>query len=122
MSMIIKVNGVILPSPVSVELSDETLWSAGTGRSVKTGEMLGAVVASKSTLDIEWQWISHSEYLKIKNALKKGFFGPVKYESSDGSETANLALAYRSNILRVDGNTVNGIRYYRSVKTSIIEK
>lgn len=122
MSMIIKVNGEPLPSPTNVEIGDETIWSSNTGRSVKTGEMLGAVVATKITLDVEWQWINHDDYLKIKNALKAGYFGPVKYESSDGSETVNLALAYRSNISRLDGNTVNGIRYYRSVKTSIIEK
>ena len=122
MSTQIKVGKVVLPSPTEVNITDEILWSSGTGRSVKTGEMLGAVVAIKKTLEIEWQMIKHSDYLKIKNALPAGFFGPVVYETDKGDETFTLSQAYRSNITRVSGNTINGIRYYRSVKLSIIEK
>ena len=47
MSTQIKVGKVVLPSPTEVNITDEILWSSGTGRSVKTGEMLGAVVAIK---------------------------------------------------------------------------
>lgn len=122
MSVQIKVGGTILPSPTNADLTNEQIWSSGTGRSVKTGEMLGAVVAIKRTIDVEWQWIKHSEFLKIQNALSSGFFGPVVYENTEGSESITLSAAYRGNISRVDGGTINGTRYYKSVKTTIIEK
>lgn len=123
MYMRIKVGSTVLPSPTDVTISDEILWSSSTGRSVKTGEMLGSVVAVKHTLEVVWTNITTSQYNIIKNALPAGFFSNVLYEdSSGGNETVEMAQAYRSNFTREDGNIRGNTHYYKSVKVSIIEK
>ena len=118
----IKINGTALPSPTKVGITEEILWSSSTGRSVKTGEMLGAVVATKHTLDIEWTNITAADYKVIQNQLVAGFFGPVNYCSSDGNDIVNMARAYRSSFMDDDKGFVGGVHYYSSVKVSIIEK
>ena len=120
------VGEVPLPSPTKINTSQETLWSSSTGRSVKTGTMLGAVIAEKRTLDVEWTNITAEQYSAILNALPTGFFGPVKYQAIDdkGKTTiiTELEKAYRGNISNEDMGYVGKTRYYRSVKTTIIEK
>lgn len=130
----LKINGVVLPSPTSVEISDEILWSSSTGRSSETGEMLGAVKDIKHTLDVEWQWITSEEWATIRDAMpptksrpKVGFFSNVVYESTGSSTFVSMDQAYRSNFTRDDGSYVknkNGTydHYYKTVKVQIIEK
>lgn len=115
-----------LPSPTKVNVTREILWSSSTGRSVKTGEMIGAVVATKRTMEVEWTNITASEYETIRNALYAGFFGPVYYNTSDGGEIIKMTKAYRSNFTEDDKGFVKTpsgyTHYYTSVKVSIIEK
>lgn len=122
----IVVGGVTLPSPTKISTSREQLWSSNTGRSVKTGTMLGAVIAEKRTLDVEWTNITAKQYSDILDALPAGFFGPVKYQAigDDGKITTitELEKAYRGTISNEDMGYVGKTRYYRSVKTTIIEK
>ena len=118
----LKINGTVLPSPTNVEDTRETLWSSSTGRSVKTGEMIGAVVAEKCTLDVEWINITASQYKLIREALYAGYFGPVEYVSSSGEEIITMSKAYRSNFASKDKGFIGSIHYYTSVKVSIIEK
>lgn len=122
--MRIKVGSTILPSPTSVNLTDEILWSSSTGRSVSTGEMMGASITGKRTLEIEWQWITATEFANIMNALPRGFFSNVVYESTTGVKYCEMEKAYRGNFTREDAGTVDskGTHYYKSVKVSIIEK
>lgn len=118
----IKINGTALPSPTKVNTTGEILWSSSTGRSVKTGEMIGAVVATKHTLDVEWTNITAAEYKTIKDNLKAGFFGPVNYCSSEGEEIIKMTKAYRGSFNDDDKGFVGDTHYYTSVKVSIIEK
>ena len=116
------IDGVDLPSPAKVSTNRETLWSSNTGRSVKTGTMLGAVIAEKRTLDIEWINVTAAEYYDILDAMPAGFFGPVVYQSSEGTVITEFEKAYRGAISNEDKGFVGRTRYYSSVKVSIIEK
>mgnify|MGYP000583136728 CR=1 FL=1 len=58
MGLIIKANGVTLPSPVSISTTDEILWSSNTGRSTSSGKMLGDVIAEEDKAESEKR-ISH---------------------------------------------------------------
>lgn len=118
----IKINGTALPSPTKVNVTREILWSSSTGRSVKTGEMIGAVVATKRTLEVEWTNITAAQYKTIRDKLYAGFFGPVNYCSSNGSDIITMDKAYRSNFTEDDKGYVGNVHYYTSVKVSIIEK
>ena len=41
------------PSPVSLSVSDELIWTSDTGRTL-SGYMIGDVVAEKKNLSIKW--------------------------------------------------------------------
>jgi len=118
----IKINGTALPSPTKVNVTREILWSSSTGRSVKTGEMIGAVVATKRTLEVEWTNITAAQYKTIRDELYAGFFGPVEYCTSSDGEIITMAKAYRSSFTEDDKGFVGNTHYYTSVKVSIIEK
>ena len=122
MYSLIEIGTTILPSPTKITPSEEILWSSKTGRSVKTGTMIGAVVAEKKTLDIEWTDVTEEDYQLIKKTLKAGFFGPVKYRSSSGTVILSMDKAYRGTLQPVAKGYVAGVHYYDSVKVSIIEK
>lgn len=116
------VNRVNLPSPTKVSTNRETLWSSNTGRSVKTGTMLGAIIAEKRTLNVEWTNITAAEYYTILDALPAGFFGPVVYQSSENNVITTFTKAYRGAISNEDKGYIGSTRYYSSVKVTIIEK
>ena len=116
------VSGVTLPSPTSVAPSFEILWSSNTGRSATTGKMLGAVVAEKKTLEVEWVNITADEFATIASTLKAGFFGPVLLEKADGNAEVEMESAYRSSFTTKSKGTIGGIHYYSSVKVSLIER
>lgn len=122
MYALIKVDGVEIASPTSVNVTREILWSSSTGRSVTTGKMLGSVIATKRTMEVEWTNITAAEYKAIRNALPAGFFGPVEYESSSGTELITMNKAYRSNFTESDKGYVGSTHYFSSVKVSIIEQ
>lgn len=111
-----------LASPVNIETTDEILWSDSTGRSVKTGEMMGAVIATKRTLNITWNFITEGEMSKIKAVMPAGYFGPVKYQTTKNEAIQTLIQAYRGNITAVSAGCIGGTHYYSSVKVTIIER
>lgn len=122
MYMKLTIDGTDLPSPTKVSISREQLWSSNTGRSVTTGTMLGAVIAEKRTLDVEWTNLTSKEYFDLLDLLPKGFFGPVKYQTSGGSSNVTMDKAYRGSVTCEEGGCYGGVHYYSSVKITIIEK
>lgn len=119
MGLIIKANGVTLPSPVSISTTDEILWSSNTGRSTSSGKMLGDVIAEKETFSIQWGVMSKADQKKIKQNLKRGFH-TVQFIFDD--ETVNLS-SYRGTITSEHlGYIGDGIYYYKSVSCEIIEQ
>lgn len=119
MGLVIKANGVTLPSPVSISTTNEILWSSNTGRSTSSGKMLGDVIAEKETFSIQWGVMTKADQKKIVNNLKSGFH-TVQFIFSD--ETVNLA-SYRSAITSEHlGYVGDGVYYYKSVSCEIIEQ
>lgn len=116
------VNGTTLASPSKIKESREIIWSSSTGRSAKTGEMIGSVIANKITLDVEWTNITSAEYTALRSALSAGFFGPVKYQTSGGTDITTIASAYRGEFQAESKGYVGGTHYYSTVSVSIIEK
>ena len=111
-----------LPSPTKLSVSKEQLWNSKTGRSVKTGKMLGAVIGEKKTLDVEWAKVTSAQFNEIMNALPTGFFGPVKYQTSGSTVIENLEEVYHGPITYTDRGYIGNTRYYESVKVSLIER
>ena len=44
---------VVLPSPVSISVNDEIIWTSDTGRTL-SGKMVGDPVAEKKTVSVKW--------------------------------------------------------------------
>lgn len=121
------INNKDLPSPTKISVTKEQLWSSKTGRSVKSGKMLGAVIGEKRTLDVEWAKVTDTEYQIIRNALVTGFFGPVKYETSENKDGKVVTLielkeAYHGPISYEDRGYIGDNHWYANVKTTLIER
>lgn len=121
------INETDLPSPTKLSVTREQLWNSKTGRSVKSGKMLGAVIAEKRTLDVEWSRVTGDEFKIIRDALTTGFFGPVKYETSEDKDGKVVTLikfdeAYHGPITYTDRGYIGSNHWYENVKTTIIER
>ena len=119
MGLIIKANGVVLPSPTEITSTNEIIWSSNTGRTTTSGKMLGDVIAEKETFSIKWGVLTREEQRKIINNMKPGFY-PISFVFND--ETITLD-SYRGTITSQHlGYVGDGTYYYKSVSCDIIEQ
>lgn len=117
MSVVIKSGSVTLPSPDSIQTSDEIIWSANTGRS-STGKMIGDVVAEKKTFAIQWGVLTKAQRDLIRSNLQSGFHSFSIIE--DGTTTT--ITSYRSTITFDILGTFGGVTYYNNMQVSIIQQ
>lgn len=118
MGLVIKANGVKLPSPSKITSTNEIIWSSATGRS-STGKMLGDIVAEKQTFSIVWEFLTKAQQKQIVKYMKAGFF-PVQFIFDD--ETVELS-SYRGTITNEHlGYVGDGNYYFRSVTCDVIER
>lgn len=116
--MTFKAGAVTLPSPTSLTVADEIIWSSDTGRALD-GTMWGAVIAEKKNLSIKWEYLTETKMLTIKNALTAGFFSFTFPD--DG--TATTITGYRGTLSKeLLGRLGDGITYYKTVTVDIIQK
>ncbi|MCO7122021.1 hypothetical protein NIA71_08675 [Ihubacter massiliensis] len=114
MGFLFQAGGVDLPSPVSITINDELIWSSDTGRT-QSGRMAGAVVAEKKNISVKWGILTENQLAKIKKNLPQGFF---KLRLMD------LALTvYRGTIgSELLGDPGDGIIRYKSASVDLIER
>lgn len=109
--------GTTLPTPIKIESSEELIWSSNTGRST-SGEMVGTVIAEKTTVEIEWGVLPEADVKKIQQALSAGFFTFKFYDC--GEVTIKV---YRGTIKKEHlGYIGDGKYYYKSVTASVIQQ
>lgn len=116
--MILEANGVNLPAPVQITVNDEIIWSSSAGRSAD-GTMLGDVIANKKNISIKWGVLQASEVKIISENVKPGFF-TLKFE--DDGETVKITCYRGTTTKEQIGKLEDGIFYYRSVSSSMIQK
>lgn len=116
--MILEANGVVLPAPVEIIINDEIIWSSSTGRAAD-GTMLGDVIANKKNISVKWGILEDYEVKKISQNIKPGFF---KFKFKDEGEVIEITC-YRGTTSKTQlGELDDGIFYYRSVSSSMIQK
>lgn len=106
----------LLPSPVSVQITREQIWSEDTGRAqsgANQAEMIGTSVAEKMTYAIKWGVLTSAQLSVITTNLPKGFF----YFGTANNSTTKF---YRSEIT-YDIVQADDI-YYKDVSVSVIQK
>lgn len=115
-------NNVLLPSPSSISIGDELVWSSNTGRSV-TAEMIGDIIASKSTLTITWRMIPYSSIDIIKSNVSdiNNPFKNITLQTNTGDVLLSFD-GYRGT-LNIDSIFSVGTELYAStVTTDIIQQ
>ena len=117
MSIVIKVGNTVLPSPDTISVSGEIIWSANTGRS-PTGKMIGDVVAEKETFSITWGVLTKSEYNLIRNNLSAGFH---PFTIVDDSESHTITQ-YRGTLTAEILGSFGGVTYYNQAQVSVIQQ
>lgn len=61
-------NGIEMPTPASIEYSNNKLWSQNTGRSTATGLNVGDIITIKKKLVISWTWLT-GEQTELLNSF-----------------------------------------------------
>ena len=61
-------DNVKMPTPITVNFTNNKLWSANTGRTA-SGKMVGDIIGIKKTISITWQGLKPSEVDKINNYI-----------------------------------------------------
>ena len=108
----------VLPSPVSISVNDQIIWSANTGRSA-SGSMIGDVVAEKKTLNIKWEFLTDPQLQLIKSKLIAGWF-PITFHDSGIDFTIQ---SYRGTLTKEHlGSIGDGNYYYKSVSVDVIQR
>ncbi len=106
--------GEELPSPVAISVGDEIIWSANAGR-VSSGLMLGTIIAEKKSVNISWGILTDAEARILERKIPAGF---IKLHI-----LGQLYSVYRGTLNKEAlGYVGDGIFYYRSATTDIIER
>lgn len=116
MEAILKAGDVALPSPVSLSIDDEIIWSADTGRTMD-GAMTGDVIAEKKALNIAWGYLLEEELILIKSYLVSGFF-PITFHD-DGIDMS--IEVYRGTLSKTYAGYFGNEHWYSSATVKIVE-
>ena len=115
---ILSVKGEALPSPVSIQIDDELIWSSESGRDL-SGLFAGDVIAQKKTITIGWGVLPEKAVKLIQEKLCAGYF-PVTFW--DTGQFLTLA-SYRGPLSKVAlGQIGDGIFYYKSASCKIVQR
>jgi hypothetical protein len=117
------INGTTVRTPKlgGVVITDEPIWSSKTGRGTD-GDMLGEIVAWKTTIAVTWPPLTFSESKKIRNAIKTGgSFFKIKYYDDDVSKMVEKTV-YVGNMPRTVYSLVDSCRRHTDVSISFIEQ
>lgn len=106
--------GEELPSPVSMSVGEEIVWSENAGRT-SNARMVGTVIAEKKTVSLAWGVLSKKEIQEIEKRIPKGFIKVYIL--------GELYEVYRGTLTKeVLGYIGDGIFYYKSASTDIIQR
>ena len=111
-----------LPSPSSVKVTIEQIWSQDTGRA-QSGEnkakMIGSSLTSKHTYSIEWAMLTNSDLSKVADLLPRGFF---YFGTGTPTEPPNSPSKYYRSEIGYEYIQVGTNRYYKNVSVTVIEQ
>ncbi len=113
----LKVGETVLPSPVSLQVDDEMIWTSDSGRDL-SGLFDGDIIAEKKTVTIAWGVLEASEVVTLSNHLCAGFF-PLTFRDAGGNLTIE---SYRATLSKVMLGEVAGVLYYKSVSCKIVQR
>ena len=115
---ILRAGGIVLPSPVSLTINDELIWSEETGRTL-SGLMVGEIIDEKKNISIKWGFMTEEDMLLIRRNMASNFF-PFTFHDDGIDMTIE---SYRGTLSKeVLGNLGDGYFWYRSVSVDVIQR
>lgn len=115
---LLSVGGVGLPSPTSLQIDDEIIWSSDSGRDL-SGLFAGDVVTSKKTITVGWEFLTEKEVALLQSKLIAGYF-PLTFR--DGGEVLTIET-YRGTLSKVAlGYIGDDIFYYKAVSCKLVQR
>lgn len=115
---ILRAGGIVFPSPVSLTINDELIWSEETGRTL-SGLMVGEIIAEKKNISIKWGFMTEEDMLLIRRNMASNFF-PFTFHDDGIDMTIE---SYRGTLSKeVLGNLGDGYFWYRSVSVDVIQR
>ena len=118
MAIMLMAGGAPLPSPVSLQIDNELIWSADSGRDL-SGLFSGDVVAEKKTLTIGWGVLPAGAVRMIEERLCSGYF-PLAFCDAGGIIEIETYRGTLSKIML--GTFGDGYLYYKSVNCKIVQR
>lgn len=112
------VDGIELPSPISIKVDDELIWSEDSGRDL-SGLFSGDVIAEKKTVTVEWGFLTEEQVVVLQDCLCAGYFS-LTFSDAGGNITIDSYRATLSKVLQ--GYIGDGILYYKSVSCKIVQR
>lgn len=115
---ILRAGGIVLPSPVSLTINDELIWSEETGRTL-SGLMVGEIIAEKKNISIKWGFMTEEDMLLIRRNMASNFF-PFTFHDDGIDMTIE---SYRGTLSKeVLGSLGDGYFWYRNVSVDVIQR
>lgn len=115
---ILQRGSVALPTPVSISINNEIIWSSNTGRIATSGKMVGDVVANKETVSITWGVLTQAQLNTIETNLPSGFF-----EITINLGKTHTLTVYRGTLASSYlGKLSDGIHYYTSASVDLVQQ
>lgn len=109
------------PKLEGLEISENKMWSANTGRLEATGEMAGTITAIKSKMEISWPDMTVADYLKIMDRVcNEEAFHTLRWLDA-GGETHTLMVYFGDPSCTAAYNSTKR-PIVKNLKVSAIEK
>lgn len=112
-------NGIPLPSGAQVSVGRFRLTKAGRTAS---GKMVMDVIATKTKVDLSWDKLPEADLRALITALEAQVFYQLSYPDARDNTGQATITAYTGDINYSAWHRVNGVRYWESIKVSLIEQ
>ena len=114
----LKIGNTDLPTPKSVNYSQNKIWSQNTGR-LDNGYFVGELIAIKKKYEVTFPALSTSDLATVRAAINTDFATVTITNAEGGTDTVT---AYFGDLTVESYSWRNGLQYAINATVSIIER
>lgn len=117
-------NGVLLPSPSTVNIDNNKIWSDNTGRSV-TAKMIGDIIAKKKKFAITWELVKESQLKIIEenlSTIEHPFVDFAIRDSETKEDSCNIKVYDGVLKAKMESWLYDGETVYTGVSVELVEQ
>ena len=114
----LKIGNTDLPTPKSVNYSQNKIWSQNTGR-LDNGYFVGELIAIKKKYEVTFPALSTSDLATVRAAINTDFATVTITNAEGGTDTVT---AYFGDLTVESYSWRNGLQYAMNASISIIER